>query len=162
MKYAFTISLSIGIFVLAISAPEIHAQPYVISADGIEVTDQKTGLIWRRCAEGASWNGSTCVGVASALTHESALRHAAEQASSTGKTWRLPNVKELASIADRSRSNPAIDTTAFPATPASLFWTASPSVGIPTCDWGVHFDDGSVGHDIRVASDAVRLVRTGQ
>ena len=30
------------------------SQPFAISADGNEVTDQKTGLIWRRCSEGLS------------------------------------------------------------------------------------------------------------
>jgi Protein of unknown function (DUF1566) len=95
------------------------AAPFTVSADGQEVTDTKTGLIWRRCAAGMTASGGTCTGTASAFTHEAALTHASTQATVTGVAWRLPNVKELSSIADKSRSNPAIDTVAFPATPAS-------------------------------------------
>ncbi|MEQ1813101.1 MAG: DUF1566 domain-containing protein [Candidatus Nitrotoga sp.] len=101
------------------------AQPFTISADGNEVTDQKTGLIWRRCAEGMNWDGSTCAGVATTFTHEAALQRAAVQATSTGTAWRLPNIKELSSIIDGNRSIPAIDLAAFPATPSNLFWSAS-------------------------------------
>jgi hypothetical protein len=138
------------------------AQPFVISADGSEATDQKTGLIWRRCSEGMSWNGSTCAGTASTFTHEAALQRAAAQAGSSGIAWRLPNVKELTSIADKSRSNPAIDPAAFPATPANYFWSASPHVGDSTNAWYVFFSNGVVFASNRVNSYCVRLVRAGQ
>lgn len=136
------------------------AQPYVISADGTEVTDQKTGLIWRRCAEGMVFGGGTCMGTAGAFAYEAALRHAATQARSTGIAWRLPDIKELSSIADKSRSNPAIDPTAFPATPASWFWSASPFVGKHNLAWGVYFYNGDVNY-YRLNSYYVRLVRAG-
>lgn len=137
------------------------AQPFLISADGNEVTDQKTGLIWRRCSEGMSWNGATCAGTAGTYTHEAALQHAAAQASSTGVAWRLPNVKELSSIVDRSRGNPAIDSTAFPATPSISFWSASPKpyTGISTHAWRVNFVSGTVFGVYRIDSNSVRLVR---
>ena len=93
---------------------------FAYSQDGSEVTDNQTGLIWRRCSEGQSFSGGTCVGVAANFTHEAALAHARSQ---TG--WRLPNVKELASIVDRTRQNPAIDIAAFPATPCCA-WSSSP------------------------------------
>lgn len=138
------------------------AQPYAISADGAEVTDQKTGLIWKRCSEGMSWNGSTCAGTASTFTHEAALMQASTQASSTGVAWRLPNVKELSSIANKSLSNPAIDSTAFPDTPASAFWSSSPYVGYPANAWYVNFYSGLVNYYVRESTDYVRLVRAGQ
>jgi hypothetical protein len=147
---------------LGIMPVAASAQPYTISTDGSEVTDQKTGLIWRRCSEGMSWNGTTCAGTASTYTHEAALQRAAAQASSTGVAWRLPNIKELTSIADKSRSNPAIDTTAFPATPANWFWSASPYVGYSNYAWFVDFDSGYVYYDDRNFSYYVRLVRAGQ
>lgn len=110
----------IGILPVAVSA-----QPYLISANGTEVTDQATGLIWRRCHEGMNWNGTTCAGVDDKFDHEEALQHAAAQASSIGVAWRLPNIKELTSIVDKRRHYPAIDTTAFSATPGSGFWSVS-------------------------------------
>jgi hypothetical protein len=101
------------------------AQTYATSTDGTEVTDQKTGLTWRRCAEGMVLSGGTCTGTASTFTYKAALQQATSQASSTGVAWRLPNIRELVSIVDKTRSNPAIDSTAFPSTPSSWFWSAS-------------------------------------
>lgn len=135
-------------------------QPYAISADGNEVTDQKTGLVWRRCSEGMTWDGSTCAGTAGIFTHEAALQRAATQTTSTGVAWRLPNVKELASIADISRSHPAIDPTAFPATWSNAFWSASPHVTFGYEAWYVHFDYGNIYYDYRYRGYQVRLVRT--
>ena len=138
--------------------------PFTVSADGTEVTDGRTGLVWRRCAEGMVASGGTCTGTASTFTHEQALTRARDQATSTSTSvaWRLPNVKELASIADRSKSNPAIDTVAFPATPSNWFWSSSPYVGYAGDAWGVNFGYGFVGDSYRVNTLPVRLVRAGQ
>lgn len=144
---------------------------YTVSTDGQEVTDNQTSLIWHRCSEGMIWNGTTCAGTASTYTHEQALQLAAAQASSTGKAWRLPNVKELASIVDRSLSNPAIDSTAFPATPSSLqqlsyYWSSSPFFGYGVTTglaWSADFTGSGVIFINRSLSPLyVRLVRAGQ
>ena len=136
--------------------------PFTVSSDGQEVTDGKTGLIWRRCAEGMTAMVSGCTGTASTYTHESALTRARDQAASTSVAWRLPNVKELASIADRSKSNPAIDGVAFPDTPVNAFWSSSPHVGSADVAWGVSFNNGYVGSVNRDSTLPVRLVRAGQ
>jgi Protein of unknown function (DUF1566) len=150
------------VFLLGILPVAASAQPYVISADGAEVTDQKTGLIWRRCVEGMTYSGGTCTGTASTFTHEAALLRATAQANSTGVAWRLPNVKELSSILDRSHINPAIDTNVFPATPATgLFWSSSPCMNGPLIVWYVEFGSGSVFSDARSSAYFVRLVRAG-
>jgi hypothetical protein len=137
---------------------------YTVSADGQEVTDNQTMLIWRRCSEGMSWNGTTCAGTASGFTHEAALQRAAVQANSTGIAWRLPNVKELFSIADISLNNPAIDPTAFPATPGYDFWSSSPYVGDSyDAPWNVDFGNGAMFNQyFRSNTFYVRLVRAGQ
>jgi hypothetical protein len=130
---------------------------YSYSSDGSEVTDSKTGLVWRRCPEGWSWVDSTCriaPPTPTAYTYEEALARAQSQ-----HGWRLPSVKEMSSIADRSRSNPAIDTTAFPATVAAQFWSSSPYAGGSYGAWDVDFNHGSVGYDYRHHSFQIRLVR---
>jgi hypothetical protein len=146
-----------------------QAAPFTVSADGAEVSDAKTGLIWRRCAEGMTpaLVGSVidCTGTPSTITHEAALVRARDQASSTGVAWRLPNVKELASIVDWSKSYPAIDTVAFPSTPLDYFWSSSPSVSIPGSAWVVGFLTGGVYGEAggyRYHSLPVRLVRAGK
>ena len=162
MKTAQYVTLPF-ILLLGILPVAASAQPHVISADGSEVTDQKTGLIWRRCSEGMVYSGGTCTSTASTFTHEAALQRAAAQASSTGIAWRLPNVKELSSITDRNFINPATDTFAFPATPAAgLFWSATPDMNGPLDAWYVDFGSGKVWFDARSSSYYVRLVRAGQ
>ena len=135
---------------------------FVVSADGQEVTDTKTGLIWRRCAEGMTFRSNTCAGSYQRYSHEAALKRATREATRTGLDWRLPNVKELSSLVDRSRSGPAIDAKAFPATPSEWFWSSSPYVGYADSAWYVSFSNGDVYANYRILdNDAVRLVRGG-
>jgi hypothetical protein len=131
------------------------AQRFAIN--GAEVTDNRTGLVWARCSVGQSWSGSTCTGSATTHTHEAAL--ALAQAA-TG--WRLPNVKELASLADKGCQSPAIDSTAFPNTPSGWFWSSSPYVGDSYNAWGVYFGNGGVDLINRNYYGLVRLVRASQ
>jgi hypothetical protein len=130
---------------------------YTYSAAGDEVTDSKTSLIWRRCSEGQTWSGSTCTGTAATYTHEQALAQAQSQAGTAG--WRLPNVKELTSIADKALVNPAIDSTAFPATPSNWYWSSTPYAGSSSDAWNVDFYYGYVSDSSRGNYFHVRLVR---
>lgn len=135
---------------------------YTVSADDQEVTDSRTGLIWRRCAEGMTASSGTCIGSAREFTHEAALERAVAQATKTGKAWRLPDFEELRSISDRNRQIPTIDTSAFPATPTRWFWTSSPDVDYPSAAWLVGFGVGDTVTYFRYTSNLVRLVRAGQ
>ncbi|MFI3157183.1 MAG: DUF1566 domain-containing protein [Methylococcaceae bacterium] len=157
-RIALAVSLGLLAFLPSVQA----ADRYTVSANGQEVKDNKTQLVWRRCPEGMTWSGDTCDGSASAMSHQAALQQAASQAASTGVAWRLPNVKELASIVDRSRSNPAIDPLVFPATPSNAFWSSSPYVGYAFNACYVNFYYGFVGSLNRDVSLPVRLVRASQ
>lgn len=130
------------------------AGPYSYNANSDEVTDTQTGLVWRRCSEGETWSGSNCIGTAATYTHPAALARAQTQ---TG--WRLPNVKELASITDKGKINPAIDTTAFQVTVSRVYWSSSPVVRADTNAWAVNFYNGSVSYGRREGIAYVRLVR---
>ncbi len=128
---------------------------YTLSADGTEVTDTKTGLIWQRCALGMSWNGTTCSGIATTYNWENALAQAATVASNTSVEWRLPNIKELKSLVETACYGQAINEAIFPATPSHIL--SSTFAGYA---WGVNFDysyDGTYGENDGLA---VRLVRS--
>jgi hypothetical protein len=71
----------------------------------------------------------------------------------------LPNVKELSSITDKTRVSPAIDVTAFPATPSSRFWTSTPYAGNAASAWYVGFGNAYVYGYSRSGTVQVRLVR---
>jgi hypothetical protein len=144
----------------------IFAERFTLN--GAEVTDMRTGLIWKRCSEGQAWNGTTCTGTATNHRHEPALALAnASNSSQSATGWRLPNVKELASLADKGCQNPAIDNTTFPATPGDWFWSSSPYVFDPVHAWSVNFFDGHVAGSYSSRTNSsdhfhVRLVRSSQ
>ena len=136
------------------------------SANGSEVTDSKTSLTWRRCSEGQRWNAGTCSGTAALYNNDQARELAQSQAG-----WRLPSVKELASLIDPGRKSPSIDLTAFPATPSNMFWTSSPTAhnwfwasassqrDVPGA-WGVNFYTGKLHDEVQYHQLLhVRLVR---
>lgn len=127
------------------------------------VTDTRTGLMWKQCAEGLS--GVTCqTGSAQTFTWSNALARA-EASTFAGYTdWRLPNVKELSSLVEDCRRSPAINTNYFPNTPsASVFWSGSPHAHYSNNRaWLVAFLNGNANYHDRSVSNRVRLVRGGQ
>lgn len=130
-----------------------------------------TGLVWKRCAEGQDWDGSTCTGPADAYTWQQAfIRADAVNAGTQGwnagyADWRLPNINELRSILELGCSNPSINTTQFPpaSTPnSSIFWSGTPVAGYSVLPWSVSFALSSDNWTSKLNTYQVRLVRAGQ
>jgi len=71
--------------------------------------------------------------------------------------YRLPTREELLSIVESTRTNPSIDTTAFPDTPAILFWSSSQQDTSGNV-LGVHFNIGNSYGTQFTAAAAVRCV----
>jgi hypothetical protein len=122
------------------------------------VTDRSTGLIWQQNDDRTkhSWKDS--------LTYCEGLELPAQ---SSQKDWRLPNIKELDSIIDRSRSNPVLDTTFFPINgekSSQNHWTSTvlsnPNSGVEA--WYVNFWSGVIGNTLRSNKFLVLCVRGGQ
>jgi hypothetical protein len=154
----------LGLALIAPGLVSAQAMSPRYTPNGAEVLDSATGLIWQRCAQGQTWTGSDCAGAASAMNHAAALQ-AALQAASGGVPWRLPNVKELSSLALRERFEPAFDLLAFPSAPvsdAAYFWSSTHlalAVNPPNA-LVVRFSDGEHGALPRSTLLPVRLVRT--
>lgn len=107
----------------AVAAPFVRLPP----VNGVpEVLDTATGLVWRRCAEGQAWTGSTCGGTPMTFTWQAALDHAKQQASAAHAAWRLPNIKELSSLVDRQHTWPAMDPVVFPGATSENYQSATP------------------------------------
>ncbi|PID46475.1 MAG: fimbrial protein FimH [Proteobacteria bacterium] len=122
---------------------------------GDEVKDLQTGLVWQRCSVGQQWDGTTCTGSATTHTWPAAL------ALATGN-WRLPNIKELASIVETACHSPAINLAMFPNTASGSYWSSSPDVGYSYNAWYVYFYYGEDGTVSKHYDLYVRLVRGGQ
>ncbi|MDD3284938.1 MAG: DUF1566 domain-containing protein [Patescibacteria group bacterium] len=122
------------------------------------VLDNSTGLMWKKCSEGLS--GDNCE-TGSATTHTFAQAIAiCEDDTTDGYTnWRLPNIRELLSIVDYSKVNPAIDTTIFPETVSGHYWSSTASLFNPNFAWNASVYVGSTGFDNKGTSFYVRCVR---
>ena len=133
---------------------------YNYNPAGDEVTDTVTGLIWKRCAEGMSWSGSTCTGTATSFTWEGALELAASVAQTTGVPWRMPNIKELRSLVETACAGPSINQAAFPATSYNA-WSCSLFAANSDDAWNVSFyNEYYDGIRYKGNYSRVRLVRS--
>ena len=136
---------------------------YVIDAVKGTVVDTRTALMWDQCPYGLS-DGACATGTIGGFTWQEALLNvvAANTASYKGYSdWRVPNVKELRSLAEECRGEPSINESVFPAAPPAVFWSSTPSVDSPDNAWGVFAGNGASNSFARIATHRVRLVRAG-
>ncbi len=144
---------------------------YIDNFDGT-VTDKETALTWAKCSVGQTWADNTandgsddqCTGSASTHTWKTALEQAqsANGVSLLGQTdWRLPNVRELKSLAETACYSPAINSSLFPSTVSNWYWTSSPYAADAYDAWFVHFEVGYESANVKNSNHYVRLVRGG-
>ncbi|ARV20626.1 hypothetical protein AEP_03708 [Curvibacter sp. AEP1-3] len=156
-----------------------QAEPYFTNREGNLIWDKATNLVWQRCSVGQTWDGKTCASEAKMFTLDEAQKQA-------GNGWRVPTIRELASLiycssgqtrekndpkdggpaiakgCDDDYSSPTINTKAFLAVSDSDFWASSPYVGDSYFGWVVDFLNGRVDNRNRDIDKRVRLVRASQ
>lgn len=122
-----------------------HASSYDTASSGV-VEDGVTGLIWQ-------------ADVAGPFASEDAAGYCATLELGGYDDFRLPTRVELFSLVDFTRHDPAIDTDAFPSTPAAAFWTASVVAGEASSSFGVSFALGVIDVYPQTSTLEVRCVR---
>ena len=107
------------------------ATRYTVSSDNVTVYDAVTGLVWQRSA---SNSGATATVAAANTT-----------CSNLGLGWRLPTIRELESIVDRTNAPTSFfNTSAFPSPIAGAYWTISQlTPGASNVNWYVNFVNGT-------------------
>ena len=138
--------------------PEATQMSYTINADNT-VTDNITGLMWRRCSQGMDDN-ATCTGTPASYAWESALS-VCEDETTDYTDWRLPNIKELFTLVKLEGSSPFIDQTTFPATEGNYYLTGTTDLLDDTDAMVVRFNYGSVSSYRKSSSGYLRCVRAG-
>lgn len=132
---------------------ECIPQRFTVKGSGEEkiVFDENLKLEWRQT-----------------ITKNVDWQHAAEECAKEyagGYGWRLPSPKELLSIVDGSRYDPAVNTDYFPATTDEWFWTSADFASTEGSDqnkaWFVRFDKGFLSYKSKTESEKmhVRCVR---
>ena len=76
--------------------------------------------------------------------------------------WRLPSIKELQSIADVSRYNPAIKRGFTNVNTSNYYWSSSETVSATKYAWIVYFKFGSTFNLTKTNEYFVRCVRARQ
>jgi hypothetical protein len=122
------------------------AENFTDNANGT-VIDNNTSLMWQKEDDDTTreW--------------ESAITYCEGLSLGGYNDWRLPNIKELSSITDDTKYNPAIDTTYFPNTNSSYYWSSTTDADYYTNAWLVYFGDSNGNGS---SSYYVRCVRGGQ
>jgi hypothetical protein len=120
-------------------APDGHFEEKAAS-----VLDTATHLTWERRTSSATYSFAQAQQYCAALTNDD------------GSGWRVPSLVELLSLVDEARATPAIDTRAFPGTPAEYFWSSSKPMGAADRASVVNF---RFGFDGILAVDTLQRVR---
>lgn len=107
------------------------ARSYTNNGNGT-ITDNATGLVWD---ENLAFIRTS---LTDAINHCNALNLA-------GRKWRLPNINELSSLLDISKSSPpTINNTTFPNTAFSFYWSSTTRSQSSDKAWFIHFGDGNM------------------
>jgi hypothetical protein len=137
------------IFLLLMVMSSISIASFSRTADKI-VIDSNTTLQWQ---DNELQNGETSLGWEAAIDHCEALTLGGHQ------DWRLPNIKELKSIVDRTRVNPAIPIEFVWAASGNPYWSSTTFSSNHTYAWAVFFNNGNAADVDKINTRFVRCVR---
>jgi hypothetical protein len=157
MKIRRLMTLTLVAVVMALLGTGVHAA--FMDNDNGTVSDTSTGLIWQ---QDTARDGQ---GNYDPMTWEEALAYCESRTLGGHTDWRLPTIKELLSLVDYTRYNPAmINTTYFLNTVSSYYWSSTTYAKCTYYAWGVDFSDGHVLNSGSKCEDYhyyVRAVRGG-
>jgi hypothetical protein len=109
---------------------------FVVVLNGEAVKDVTTGLIWERSPD------------LSHLVWTEAISHCEEKRLGGDDRWRLPNVKELATLIDQEQKDPALPKDhPFSNIRSAVYWSSTPSQTDDIVAWHVSFFTGQVVTD---------------
>ena len=78
--------------------------------------------------------------------------------------WRVPQLRELATITERNCANPRVNLVVFPGTEAGDYWSATsrPGTRDETFAYALSFGAAGIAYRPKDEAQRVRLVRTAQ
>lgn len=126
-----------------------YGRIYIDNADGT-VTDESTGLMWKRQKEECTYEWDEAVDVFNGQTPACCFAGYSD--------WRLPTLEELATLLLSEREAPFFCEEAFP-DGKSWFWSAKHYSELPGYAWYVHFGSLGMAYNNRYDCYDVRLVR---
>ena len=131
---------------------------FIDNKDGT-ITDKSTALTWVKDPSQLGGVFGTS-GNPSRMNYSNAVK-ACKKLKYAGHDWRLPTIKELISIIDHEKYDPAIDTKFF-VSKSSWYWSSTNRIYWSGSAWIVNFSGGDVSDGGKVDDDYVRPVRASQ
>jgi hypothetical protein len=129
-----------------ISLPTTLANHFTDNGDGT-ITDNLTELVWQKTPNTQTQNW------------ENALFYAENLALSNLSDWRLPNIKELQSLNDESRTNPSINPLFFPSIGVNNYWSSTSLPNQTTNAWYLNTQFGISTYSSKTTANYVLCVR---
>ncbi len=128
------------------------SERFALVLDKAAVLDKETGLVWEK-------SPSTL-----AYTWVSAIAHCASLEVGGRKGWHLPTIEQLASLVDKTQSNPSLPSGhPFSNVQSGGFYWSATTYTAPTYAGYVYFYNGNVnGFDKQTVSISAWCVRGGQ
>ena len=167
----FSMPFMVGAEICSTADNEINIQAstpisqFDFGQDTETVTDKKTGLMWARCPWNYHWNSGSCDNDAfGKMTWTSALGKVNDNTVSETpylgfSDWRLPNIKELASIVERKCASTTINRDVFSAAAPGSYWS---NTHIDSNVRVINFESGQVADAGPDSALYLRLVRDCQ
>ncbi len=124
------------------------------ASNSVTTADLGTGLIW--ASDGAE---AGCNDGLADLDFDAAAAWASALDFGGYSDWRMPTIAELEGILDHTRSDPAINTDAFPHTVSDYYWSSTTYADNPDDAWVVYFSNGDAYNDGKEYANCVRAVR---
>ena len=132
---------------------KMENERFIDNGDGT-ITDATTYLMWTKDANLAEYS----------KTYQQALDYASNLTLCGYSDWRLPSDKELESLVDRSKFNPALPVGHSFINVREFYWSGTTCAYGPNLSWVINLWGGVVTYDVKSGFDfcyvwAVRTVK---
>ena len=121
------------------------------------ILDKTTHLVWRQCSEGMSYDSSSqsCTGIPNTFNWHDALVQADLVTHGIYSDWRVPNIKELASIIEHDKQSPAVHDIFASGVVDSYYFSSSPARHYERLYWS-----DSAGNDCYPSNSNFSYIRS--
>lgn len=145
-----------AVFIRCVSGTAYKYSAILSDNNNGTIQDKRTGLIWQKCSRGQD-PANSCSGGITSDTWTNALSYC-NSLTLASKSWRLPNINELKTISNFEATAPKIDSSFFPSTASSQYWSSTTYFPGTSSALVLDFGTGGIIYSPKSNSFAIRCV----